>query len=457
MIRMMTNKMQKIQEPTLSDYLGVIGLGIVWSWAFIAMRYLSEYLNPQEVAFTRIFIAMIVLGIVIFISGISYKISRADRINIVLYSFLGISLPFLMLTNASQTVSGGMMTLLDTLSPFMGIIIAHFLTKDDKITPYKLIGAVVGFIGVIIAVWDGQTSKTIDLFGGLLVVGAFLFYILSSHIIRKCSHIPPMIFILYSMIVSTITSFLIAMFSNGFSPIGNYHKDNVIPVLIFLGMVPTALAWWYRFILTNKIGYSFIGIAAYIIPISGVITGHLFLGEPLNEYIFISLGLVLCAIWIFSYKNDIKNGDKRGLIIQDEEFLNPLEKGYVRIFVAGASVKDAKHKFDLTHELKSELDKNNLPYVMAGGRYTGKELNQATIVTQKDSKGLGIFPKYALDDLKQECYLLEEYGKESFLISKDENGEIQKQGVGYAKTKNLDPNNIPENCAIIGNKVMIWE
>ena len=435
--------MKQIHQPKLYDHFGVIVLGIVWSWAFIAMRYLSAYLNPQEIAFTRIFIATVTLGILILLLGLKYKTNKTDKIYIVLYAIFGTTLPFLMLTTASKTVPGGIMALLDTISPFMAIIIAHFLTRDDKITRYKLIGVVFGFTGVTIALWDGQVNNTIDSFGVLLCIGAFLLYILSGHIIRKCSHMPPLIFVFYSMIVSAIISFAVAVVSDGFSPIDNYYAENVILVLIFLGLFPTALAWWYRFILTTKLGYSFVGTVAYVIPISGLITGHFLLSEPLNEYIFVSLGLVLFAMWIFSYKNN-------------ENFLNPLKEGYVRIFVAGASVKGEKPEFNLTHELKTELDKNNIPYVMAGGRYTGKELNQAVIVTRKDDEGLNFLHDYALDYLKQECYLLEEYGQESVLVSKDKNGKTKKQGVGYSNTQDLDHNNIPENCAIIGKKVMVW-
>ena len=294
--------MKQIQQPKIFDHFGIIILGIVWSWAFIAMRYLSPYLNPSEIAFIRIFIALISLGAIILMFKERYTPNKSDIITILVYGTFGISVPFLMLTTASKTVPGGIMTLMDTLSPLMSIIIAHFLTKDEKINSYKLLSVAIGFTGVSIAVWDGKINGTVDIVGVLLVIGAFLFYILGGYIIRKASHIPPLIFGFYSFIVSAFITFLITVLSDGFSPMENYYTDNVIPVLIFLGLFPSALALWYRIYLTNKLGISFIGTVTYVVPISGVITGHLLLGEALNSYIFISLGLVLFAMWVFSYE-----------------------------------------------------------------------------------------------------------------------------------------------------------
>ena len=73
---------------------------------------------------------------------------------------------------------------------------------------------------------------------------------------------------------------------------------NAAFALIYLGLVPTGLAYLLRFHLIRKIGYSTFAIGLNLIPVSGIILGVLLLGETLSLHILVALMLVVCGLFV---------------------------------------------------------------------------------------------------------------------------------------------------------------
>ena len=75
--------------------------------------------------------------------------------------------------------------------------------------------------------------------------------------------------------------------------------------VIYLGIVPTGLAWLLRFRILKKNGLIFQSQVSYLIPIFGIILGYLFLKEYITYKVLISLIAVVIGIY-FVRKADSK-------------------------------------------------------------------------------------------------------------------------------------------------------
>ena len=75
--------------------------------------------------------------------------------------------------------------------------------------------------------------------------------------------------------------------------------------VIYLGIVPTGLAWLLRFRILKKNGLIFQSQVSYLIPIFGIILGYLFLKELITYKVLISLIAVVIGIY-FVRKADSK-------------------------------------------------------------------------------------------------------------------------------------------------------
>jgi drug/metabolite transporter (DMT)-like permease len=75
--------------------------------------------------------------------------------------------------------------------------------------------------------------------------------------------------------------------------------------VIYLGIVPTGVAWLLRFKILKKNGLIFQSQVSYLIPIFGIILGYIFLSELITYKVLISLLAVVVGIY-FVRKADTK-------------------------------------------------------------------------------------------------------------------------------------------------------
>ena len=82
------------------------------------------------------------------------------------------------------------------------------------------------------------------------------------------------------------------------------RTDSLISV-IYLGVVPTGIAWLLRFRILKNNGLIFQSQVSYLIPIFGTILGYVFLKEIITIKVLISLIAVCIGIYF------VKKADKK--------------------------------------------------------------------------------------------------------------------------------------------------
>ena len=89
------------------------------------------------------------------------------------------------------------------------------------------------------------------------------------------------------------------------TPWENTPSLNSTMSVIYLGIVPTGVAWLLRFKILKKNGLIFQSQVSYLIPIFGIILGYIFLSELITYKVLISLLAVVVGIY-FVRKADTK-------------------------------------------------------------------------------------------------------------------------------------------------------
>ena len=84
------------------------------------------------------------------------------------------------------------------------------------------------------------------------------------------------------------------------------HRLDSTLSLIYLGTIPTGIAWLIRFKILKNNGLVFQAQVAYLIPIFGVILGFLFLNEAITSKVIISLIAVIVGIYVVKKGSKIK-------------------------------------------------------------------------------------------------------------------------------------------------------
>jgi drug/metabolite transporter (DMT)-like permease len=291
-----------MKEAKSLDIFLLILLGVIWGSSFFNIKIASYSYDPFTLALVRVIFAGIPLIILCLIKKIKIKaFSRNWRI----YAIIGacnIVIPFSLIAIGTSQVDSYLAAILMSTTPISGSILAHFFTRDEKITFYKSLGIVIGFSGIIFLFFNNLAVNESNLIYALIIFLGSTFYsiggILTLKIKNQGNENVTTSTIIWSIIFLIPLSFFIE------DPWSLNPSLSSTLSLIYLGVVATGLAWLLRFRILTVNGLVFQTQVAYIIPIAGVFFGYLFMDEIITISVIVSLCLIILGIYIV--KKNIK-------------------------------------------------------------------------------------------------------------------------------------------------------
>ena len=159
------------------DWILVILLGLFWGSSFFFVEMLLKYLSPFMIVYLRVSIASIFLIVFIIIRGTKFKLSLKNLFNLFIMSLLNNIFPFLLITFGQQTTTGGLASILNANTSFIGILLASLFLPLERLNFYRLIGVSIGILGVIIAIgYQNIIQLNDDDLGKYLILIATLSY-----------------------------------------------------------------------------------------------------------------------------------------------------------------------------------------------------------------------------------------------------------------------------------------
>jgi len=284
--------MQPIRKPTLTDMLLIVSIGLIWGTSFLAIKVALRDFAPTSVAAIRITVAFFMLFAVMQWRGLSLPRSMRFWAAMSLIGIFNTSVPFFLISWAETSVDSGVAALLMGTGPLLAIIGAHFTTPDEKITAPKIIAVTMGFGGVLlIAGADALAGLGQNLLGQAAILAASACYVASGIFVRRFSHIPVESFTTAILLVGALS--LLPWLAASAMQASNAPAPLPLMAVVYLGLVPTGLAYLLRFYLIRAVGYSYMVLGVYLVPVVGVLLGNILLDEPLAPTTLIALGLII--------------------------------------------------------------------------------------------------------------------------------------------------------------------
>ena len=274
-----------VMTPLLAFKLVMVAA--LWGGTFIAGRIVAQSLPLMTAAFSRFFVASILLVIVaVKMEG---KLPRLDREQIWLTAILGFTGIFLYnicFFGALARVPAGRTSLFVSLTPIVTAVLAG-LIFSERLGVRRWVGIAVALIGAIVVITRGDLiegitdiSKSLGL-GELMMLGAVLSWATYTLISRKVLET-------LSPIVATTYGTLWGFVFLSIAAVGEF-KDidwmlldwHVWTSVFYLGAFGTVLAfiWYYQGIQT--VGPSRTAIFTNLVPAFGVLFSAVLLGEPI--------------------------------------------------------------------------------------------------------------------------------------------------------------------------------
>ena len=176
------------QKPSmgLAEWLMLILLSVLWGGSFFFMKVSLAELPTLTIVFFRVAFAATTLGIVLKILGQylprGLKLWRAFFI----MGFINNLVPFSLLIWGMTEISSGLASILNATTPVFTILVAHFATSDERISSNKIIGVLLGLVGVAVLIgFDVVSGFDQSILAMLACLGASLSYGLAATFGRK--------------------------------------------------------------------------------------------------------------------------------------------------------------------------------------------------------------------------------------------------------------------------------
>jgi drug/metabolite transporter (DMT)-like permease len=147
----------------------------IWgsTWLFIKLGLAD--LPPLTFAGIRFLLASLILTAIVLARGARWPRARKDRFLIAIVGVLQFTLNYGLVFWGEQHISSGLAAVLQSTFPAFGMVIAHFYLPHERITGLKIIGVLMGSVGIAVIFSDQlSVAGPMALFGSIaLVLSAF--------------------------------------------------------------------------------------------------------------------------------------------------------------------------------------------------------------------------------------------------------------------------------------------
>lgn len=290
-----------MREAKSIDLLLLILLGFIWGSSFFNIKIATYSYEPFTLALVRVIFASIPLFILCKYKNIKIEAFTKNWKPYALIGMFNITIPFVLIAVGTSKINSYLAAILMSTTPLSGSILAHFFTRDEKVSFLKSIGILIGFLGIIILFFDKLIVNESNYIFVLITILGSTFYsiggILTLKLKNKGNENVTTSTTLWSVIFLLPLSFIFE------SPWNSHPTIESTLSLLYLGVVATGLAWLIRFRILTVNGLVFQTQVAYLIPIFGVFFGYFLMDEIITWRVLVSLAIIIIGIYIVKKNN----------------------------------------------------------------------------------------------------------------------------------------------------------
>jgi drug/metabolite transporter (DMT)-like permease len=265
-------------------------LAAIWGASFLFIRIAVPTLGPAALMTGRVLCAALFLFAVARIVR-KPLLLKGNAKHFMVLGFINSALPFFLFALSAHWLSASVMSVLNATAPIWGSLIGA-LFFQQRITWTGGVGLFLGVFGVSVLVgFDPLLVNAGAYWAVAAAAAAACCYGIATHYTRRAKAVEPFANAHGSMWAAAL--WLLPL--TWFFPMNDAVTVPVGLALFALGILCTGIAYLLYFGLVRDIGATPTLTVTFMIPVFGVLWGHLFLNEPIGWQTFVGTLLVLCG------------------------------------------------------------------------------------------------------------------------------------------------------------------
>jgi len=274
------------------EWLLLILLAAIWGGSFFFSKVALAELRPFTLVLGRVGLAALALNLAILATGQRMPGSKKLWGSFLIMGALNNLIPYSLIFWGQTQIASGLASILNATTPLWTVLLAHFLTTDERLTPGRLVGILFGLAGVTTLIGvDAIQGLGLNVLAQLAVVGAAVSYAFAGIYGKRFKGIPPLVTAAGQVTCTTLMMAPIALLIDKpwqLPPPGL----NTWAALAGLALLSTAVAYIIYFRLLASAGASNVLLVTFLIPVSALILGTTILGERLAPRAFAGMALI---------------------------------------------------------------------------------------------------------------------------------------------------------------------
>jgi drug/metabolite transporter (DMT)-like permease len=286
-----------MQAPSMTGtvWLLLVTLSLLWGGSFFFSKVALAELGPLTVVLGRVGLAALALVGFVYFTG--HRLPAAPGLwgAFLVMGALNNAIPFSLIVWGQVTIDSGLAAILNATTPLFTVVLAHFLTRDERLTRGRAAGVLLGLAGVAVLVGPEVLVELGDQgLAQLAVLGAAFSYACAGIYGRRFKGLAPPVAAAGMVTASAVLTLPLALVVERPWTISPGALTWV--AVLGLALLSTALGYLIYFRILAAAGATNLLLVTFLIPVSALALGTLVLGERPEPAAFAGLALIFAGL-----------------------------------------------------------------------------------------------------------------------------------------------------------------
>jgi drug/metabolite transporter (DMT)-like permease len=280
-------------------WIAFIALCVIWGLPYFFIKLAVEELSPAAIAFGRLAFGAALLLPIAWHRG-AFRNLGAHKAPVLAFTLVELVGPFFLIAYAERSITSSLAGTLLAAVPLMVVMIGPTMGIHEKLGVRRLIGLVVGLVGVVALLGLDTVNGSQEWIGAACVIVAAVGYAIGPLIVQR--HLPGSDS-LGATAVSLALGAIILLVPAIITGPTTMPSPKAIASVAVLGIVCTALGLYIFVFLIREASASRATVITYVNPAVAVLLGVAILDERFGLGAMLGLVLILIGSWLATGKS----------------------------------------------------------------------------------------------------------------------------------------------------------
>lgn len=277
------------------EWIMLVVLSLLWGGSFFFNEVALRGFEPLTLVFGRVSLAALALVIYLRATGQRMPGKRAAWTGFFIMGGLSNLIPFSLIVWGQTHIDSGLASILNATTPLFTVVLAHFLTADEKLTGGRILGIGLGFLGVVTLIGpEALLGAGAAVLGQMAILGATLSYGFGGIYGRRFHATSSAVAAAGMLCASSVMLLpLVLAFERPLQARPDFAAWGAI---VAIAIFSTAIAFLLFFRILAAAGATSVMLVTFLVPVSAMGLGVFVLGEALTLHAALGMALIFAGL-----------------------------------------------------------------------------------------------------------------------------------------------------------------